>query len=237
MSLPLSRIADGLLAVLLAPACAACDAPLSHPSRGPVCGACWDAIGRFTPPLCDHCGDPLPSWRVPSVAAAGASSARGAAGAHRRSPEAAPSAPYDGSLRAIVHAFKYDGGPSLARGLGRRVLRASAADLLARADIVVPVPLHRSRQPDAGLQPGAELARQLGVPVVEALSRSARHHRRPTCLRRARHANVAERVCARARKAVDGLRIVLVDDVSTTGATLEACARVLRAAGAARSAR
>ena len=121
--LSLARLADGLLAVLLAPACAACDAPLSHPSRGPVCDACWNAIGRFTPPLCGRCGDPLPSWRVldatprrerlPAVHDAAQSALTGsrAIGA------------YDGSLRAIVHAFKYEGCRSLSARPGRAPAR------------------------------------------------------------------------------------------------------------------
>ena len=231
MSLPLSRIADGLLAVLLAPGCAACDAPLSHPSRGPVCGACWDSIGRFTPPLCDRCGDPLPSWRVLGVAANASVCPRCS-----RRPSALTGSraigAYDGSLRAIVHAFKYAGCRSLSHGLGAH-LRESAADLLARADIVVPVPLHRSRQRTRGFNQARDLARRLGVPMVETLRRVRATPSQTDLPAAARRGNMRNAFALRRGKAVDGLRIVLVDDVSTTGATIEACARVLRAAGAA----
>jgi len=58
---------DGLLAVLLAPRCVVCDAALDRPTLGPVCPACWNSILPLTPPLCDLCGDPLPTWRVVSV--------------------------------------------------------------------------------------------------------------------------------------------------------------------------
>ena len=237
----LSRIADGLVAVLLAPACAACDAPLSHPTRGPVCRACWDAIGRFTPPLCGRCGDPLPSWRVSSVDAGVCPRCR-----RRRSALTASRAigAYDGSLRAIVHAFKYEGCRSVSRGLGAR-LRESAADLLAGADIVVPVPLHRSRRRARGFNQARELAARLGVPMVEALRRIGATPSQTDLPAAARHGNVRNAFAIRRRWArwktlmplepleLEGLRIVLVDDVSTTGATIEACARVLRAAGAA----
>jgi ComF family protein len=232
LSVSLSRLADGLLAVLLAPSCAACDAPLSHPSRGPVCGACWDAIGRFTPPLCGRCGDPQPSWRVLGVAAADASWCARC----RRRPSALTTSraigAYDGSLRAIVHAFKYEACRSLSRGLGAR-LRESAADVLAAADIVVPVPLHRSRRRTRGFNQARELAGRLGVPMVEALRRTRATPSQTDLPADARHGNMRNAFALGRGQAVEGLRIVLVDDVSTTGATIEACARVLRAAGAA----
>jgi ComF family protein len=233
--IPFSRAADGLLAVLLAPACAACNASLTYPARGPVCQSCWDAIRSFTPPLCRRCGDPLPSWRVISVEA-------GVCPRCRRRPSALTESraigAYDGSLRAIVHAFKYGGCRSLARGLGAR-LRESAAGLLGSADIVVPVPLHRSRRRGRGFNQARELARHLGLPLVDALRRTRATPSQTDLPAAARHANVRDAFALARRRLpwlalnVEGLRIVLVDDVSTTGATIEACARVLRAAGAA----
>ena len=233
--IPFSRAADGLLAVLLAPACAACNASLPYPARGPVCQSCWDAIRSFTPPLCRRCGDPLPSWRVISVEA-------GVCPRCRRRPSALTESraigAYDGSLRAIVHAFKYGGCRSLARGLGAR-LRESAAGLLGNADIVVPVPLHRSRRRGRGFNQARELARHLGPPLVDALRRTRATPSQTDLPAAARHGNVRDAFALARRQLpwlalnVEGLRIVIVDDVSTTGATIEACARVLRAAGAA----
>jgi ComF family protein len=231
-SMLLSRFADGLIAVLLAPACAACDAPLSHPSQGPVCSVCWNAIGSFTPPLCRRCGDALPSWRLLSIEAATCPRCR-------RRPSAISSSraigAYDGSLRAILHAFKYAGCRSLARGLGAR-LRESASDVLAGADILVPVPLHRTRRRARGFNQARELAATLGVPVVDALRRIRATPSQTDLPSAARHANVRNAFTLRRGwrdRPIRGLRVVLVDDVCTTGATIEACARVLRAAGAA----
>ena len=82
----------------------------------------------------------------------------------------APSAPYDGALRAIVHALKYDGRRSLARPLGG-LMRERGAELLAGADCAVPVPLHRSRRRRRGFNQADDLARHLGLPVVPALRR------------------------------------------------------------------
>lgn len=235
MSLSLSRVADGLAAVLLASGCAACGAPLSHPSRGPVCDGCWNAVGRFTPPLCRRCGDPLPSWRVLAADATGGEACRRCTG--RTSPLTTSRAigAYDGPLRAILHAFKYDGCRSLATGLGAR-LRVTAADLLADADIVVPVPLHRSRRRQRGFNQARELAARLGVPMADALRRTRATRSQTDLPADARHENMRNAFALRrwyARTQLEGLRIVLVDDVSTTGATLEACAEVVRAAGAA----
>lgn len=221
-------IADALLAVLLAPACASCGASLTSPTRGPVCRACWDAIPYFVPPLCARCGDQLPSWRVISVSSSTCARCR-------RRPsllsECRAIGPYEGSLRGIVQALKYQGCRSLAGGLGLR-LRDAAEDLLGRADIAVPVPLHSARQRSRGFNQAAELASQLGLPVVAALVRTRATPSQTDLPAARRHANVRGAFALRRRHDVRGLRVVVVDDVTTTGATLEACARVLIDAGA-----
>jgi ComF family protein len=209
--------------VLLAPACAACANPLTLPTRGPVCDDCWTAISRFTPPLCDRCGDPLLSWRDPVC--------------HRcagRSPLISRSraiGSYDGTLRAILHAFKYDGCRSLARGLGAR-LAIAAAPVLSTADVVVPVPLHRGRERARGFNQALELAAGLGLPVLDVLRRIRATPSQTGLPAPARRDNMRGAFALRRHLDVAGLRVVLVDDVSTTGATIEACAEVLRAGGA-----
>ncbi len=224
----LRAAADGLLAVLIAPTCAACREPLHHPTRGAVCETCWAAISTFLPPLCAHCGDPLPSWRVISIDTGQCPRCR-----RRRSPIARSRAigPYEGSLRAIVHALKYDRRRSLAIELGRR-MRAHCQDILDGADIVVPVPLHRRRRRARGFNQAADLARHLGVPVLSVLRRRRATPSQTDLPAARRHANVRQAFALRRSADVRGLCIVLVDDVSTTGATLEACARVLVDAGA-----
>ena len=157
----LLRLTDGVLSVVLAPPCAACGTPLSQPTRGPVCQECWNGIARFAPPLCNHCGDPLLSWRKSSDGDGRCVRCR-----QHSSPVTSSRAigPYDGTLRAILHAFKYGGCRSLSRGLGE-LLRESAADILAAVDLAVPVPLHRSRHRARGFNQARELARHLGVPL------------------------------------------------------------------------
>jgi ComF family protein len=205
-----------------------CRQALPAPTGGPVCEDCWAAIIPFTPPLCEQCGDPLPTWRPISLGL------RRCARCRRRPPAVAHSraiGPYTGSLRDIIHALKYDGCRSLAPKLALR-MRESGAALLVDADVVVPVPLHRRRHRARGFNQAEELARGLGHRVALALRRR-RATRSQTDLPAARrHANVRDAFALRRRADVRGLRVVIVDDVCTTGATLEACARVLRAAGA-----
>lgn len=221
-------IADGLIAVLLAPACAACNRPLDEPTQGPVCQPCWNAIVPITPPVCDTCGDPLPSWRVISLAcrACPRCRRRGA-----RITRARAIGEYAGPLRGIVHALKYDGRRSLAKELASR-LAIHGADVLADADCVVPVPLHRSRQRARGFNQAAEIARHLPVPACHALTRVRATPSQTDLPAARRHANVRHAFAVRRRADVCGRIVVLVDDVSTTGATLDACARVLLEAGA-----
>ena len=222
------RVADALLSVLLAPLCAACGQPLDEPTRGPVCQRCWQSIRPFTPPLCDVCGDPLPSWHAISPESAACPRCRQTQ--HQVSHSRAIG-DYDGSLRAIVHALKYDRRRSVARHLATLLAQHGEA-VLAAADIVVPVPLHRSRKRVRGFNQAAEIARHLPVVSADLLKRVRATVSQTDLPAAERHANVRNAFAKRRNGDVNGLVVVLVDDVSTTGATLESCARVLLESGA-----
>jgi ComF family protein len=226
-------IADAVLSVLLAPACAACSEPLGEPTRGPVCRACWDAVVPITPPVCDACGDPIPSWRLISVECGRCPRCR-----RRSSPIARARAigPYDGALRAIVHALKYEGRRSLARPLAA-LLERRGCGVLDGAELVVPVPLHRSRARARGFNQAAEIARHLPLPMSLALRRVRATPSQTDLPAAKRHANVRAGFAVTRRARVRGKVVVLIDDVSTTGATLDACARALVQGGGAREVR
>jgi ComF family protein len=138
---------------------------------------------------------------------------------------------YDGALRAILHALKYDGRRSLARPLASR-MREQGAAILEGADAVVPVPLHPSRRRERGFNQAHDLARHLGVRVSTALERVRPTVPQVSLAAARRHGNVRDAFApTRAAAALSGKIVVLVDDVSTTGATLDACARVLEENG------
>ena len=210
----LTASANAVVRALLAPCCAGCDRPLDDPLAGAVCAACWEQWPRMTPP---KDGGVL----IELIRSAGV---------------------YDGSLRHLVHALKYRKRRMIAPLLAQH-MRADCDDAMVGADAAVPVPLHWLRTWDRGFNQADDIAMHLGLPVWRALRR--RRHGPPQASLPAlrRHGNASgayalarlepfRRIGDRTR--LRGASLVLVDDVVTTGATLEACAQVLIAAGAAR---
>lgn len=136
-------------------------------------------------------------------------------------------------MRSIVHSLKYDGRRSLARPLAA-LMRRHGGDVLGDAACAVPVPLHRSRRRQRGFNQAADLARHLGLRVVPALRRVRATATQTGLPAAQRHRNVRDAFSATAAtRELCGAIVVLVDDVCTTGATLEACARELKTAGVA----
>jgi ComF family protein len=228
-------ITDALIAVTLAPCCVGCARPLDAPTRGVVCAPCWARVAGLAAPLCRTCGDPLPSWRTVSLALERCAACRRHPGAIDGGRSASD---YDGVLREIIHAFKYQGRRSLARPLAQ-LLAAAGDDLLRDAACVVPVPLHPWRRLRRGFNQAADLAQRLGPPSVHALWRTRATVAQAGLSAAARRRNMrgAFRLSPLLRQQtrrsrIDDAVVVLVDDVRTTGATLDACARVLKAAGA-----
>jgi len=234
-STPMLRlVANEAIRLTLGPTCVACQAPLEAPLAGAVCPACWSAVRRFRPPFCHTCGEPVASVRVPRCRHC----------LSRPPPWSAARSigPYDEPLKAIVHALKYSGRRTLAPALGA-LLREAGSDVLDDADAVVPVPLHRWRAMRRGFNQADDLARYLGLPVWHALRRVRRGppqaalggDRRSTNVQGAFTHEHPFRSRRRSLRPIwaSGPRLVLVDDVMTTGATLAACAEALVAAGAA----
>ena len=201
-------VANTLLTSLFEPPCAACSQVLTRPLDGAVCEHCWASIRRGTP-LTEH-----------------------GHGAHQVDWACAVDH-YEGRLRDIIHALKYERRRSIAPPLGA-LMRASGALLLQGAEVAVPVPLHPRRERARGFNQADDLARQLGVAVVPLLQRVKFTTSQIELPADERHLNVRDAFrLARIpdpRSRIPAV-VVLVDDVSTTGATLEACARVLKAAG------
>ena len=140
---------------------------------------------------------------------------------------------YEGGMKEIIHALKYERRRSVAPPLGE-LMRATGARLLKGADVVVPVPLHPRREYQRGFNQAEDLARQLGLPVVPLLKRVVFTQSQIELPKDQRKNNVKDAfaLAPDPRSLIpDPCIVVLVDDVSTTGATLDACARVLKQAG------
>jgi ComF family protein len=134
---------------------------------------------------------------------------------------------YDGALRDIIHAFKYEGRRSLA-GVLASVMRESGREVLGDCACVVPVPLHPWRRMRRGFNQARDLAERLDRPVVDALWRVRATASQMTLAADARQRNVTGAfTLAPWSPSIDDRIVVLVDDVRTTGATLDQCATVL----------
>lgn len=186
-----------------------------------LCDACLTRIPRLTVPLCARC---LAAGREPATCARHAGFAVHAAWV------------YDDRAAELVQALKYAERPALAAGLGAS-LAAALPRSWQRPDLVLEVPLHRTRERERGYNQAAGLADALAATLAAPRWPGALIRTRATVPQarlggEARRRNLAGAFAARHPERLDGRRIVLVDDVLTTGATLEACLEVLHRAGA-----
>ena len=221
---------DALFRAFFPDSCRLCERELMRITAVPVCGPCLEGIesGRSVSG-CLRCGHPF----------ADGEKALDRCGACRMDPPSFDRArsfgTYDGDLRRLIHLMKYDGMRPLAKRLGR--LMAATAEEFEAVDYLVPVPLYRRRRWSRGFnQAGllaAAMSRATDIPARGRLLRRTRSTESQAGLsNHQRRANVTGAFSAPNPREVRGRRILLVDDVMTTGATLEACAKALKRAGA-----
>jgi ComF family protein len=227
----LERWTDWTLRALFDPSCAACRGPVGPGRVGPVCRGCWEAVRIVSPPWCDRCGEPVRSWRH----SPGSSGSCSRCVAHPPQFDLARAfGLYEGALREIVHALKYRGHRSLGPPLGA-LMKSADAGLLAGADAVVPVPLHPWRHWRRGFNQADELAQALGRRIWRPLRRRTLGLPQARLSGERRRTNVQTAYCVSSLRAGAIARrpryVVLIDDVMTTGATLDACSRALREGG------
>lgn len=227
----LRGLAGSALDLVYPPACAGCGVLLG--SRAGLCPRCWSKLALIERPYCEVLGTPFSHDLGPGILSADAI-ANPPPFDRLRSV-----ALYDNLARVLVHSLKYRDRTDLAPMMAGWMLRAGDGTVEA-ADAIVPVPLHRFRLLWRKFNQSSELARALGGlsgrPVlVDAVRRTKRTRRQIGLGPRAREENVrgAFTVTPEGREALFGRRVVLVDDVYTTGATVSAVTRALKRAGAA----
>lgn len=232
----MTRWLDPLLDLFFPAICPVCQTRSDDPRHRPFCVRCWAALPLLSGPGCQICGQPLPGL------AGGL-----ACEACRRAPPpfefARAVGAYRDGMRTAIHALKYRGRTALAPPLagllaeiGTRVLPEPPGDLI---DAVVPVPLHPERLAERGFNQAALLAAPCAarwrLPFLPRALARARATRPQTDLdAAARRANVAGAFVVVRPAEVVGRRLLLVDDVLTTGATVGAAAHALNQGGAAR---
>ncbi|KPQ09204.1 MAG: putative amidophosphoribosyltransferase [Saliniramus fredricksonii] len=226
----LAQTARAGLGLIYPPSCIACGAAVDRPQA--LCADCWTTIRFIERPYCERLGTPF------ALDIGGTLHSPAAIADPPVFQRARAVAAYDGAARSLVHKLKYNDRIELSEALGRMMLRAGS-ELLADADLVVPVPLHRWRLWRRRFNQAAALAqviaRHAQIPCdMQALRRVKITRSQVGLTRSQRRDNLsgAFRVAESARLRLAQKRVLVIDDVVTTGSTANAVARALLRGGA-----
>lgn len=198
-----------------------------------ICWDCWAGVVRIVPPFCRRCGDPVAGTIEHDFVCYACS------GDEPAFDLARSAARYDGVIGEALRLLKYEKGIWLAPDLGVLLQRCLDAEYPGQAfDVIVPVPLHRIRRRQRGYNQSGVLARELGRRIGCPVHPRLLRRKRPTATQtnltaKERLSNVSGAFQSGKSGALAGRRVLLVDDVMTTGATVNACARALKRGGAA----
>jgi competence protein ComFC len=220
------------LAWFYPPVCQLCEAQRATPAEGFVCGKCWSQVRFIKPPFCERCGLPFAGEITGAFECSNCRDME----LHFCSARSAVTA--RGVVLDVIHRYKYSQALWFEAFLAGLFLREALPALRGESwDLIVPVPLHPTKQREREFNQAERLARPLaralGVPLNTRLVRRVRPTRTQTLLSKGQRAeNVQRAFAVRPHRRLQGERVILVDDVLTTGATTSACAGVLRAAGA-----
>lgn len=224
----LSQVAD----FAIPPVCLECETRIDR--HHALCAECWAKISFISAPMCDRLGIPLP-YGPGEVLVSAAAAANPPVFDRARAVGL-----YQGTLKNLIQDFKYRDRQDLLPLLTRWLLQSGQC-VLQDGDVLVPVPLYRSRLLKRRFNQSAVLARALSqktgllyAPLALWRTRATKQQAGLTRQQRQDNVRGAFQVSKRARRKIAGKRVILVDDVITTGATVSACTRALRQAGADR---
>lgn len=236
---PLARVVDRVADLVFPADCVGCGRPLSgEPRRGTLCTPCFAALPRLPRPACRRCAEPLGLPAAGDDLAGRGTLCLRCEGDPPRFGSLRSGGLFTGPLRDAIHAFKYRRHDFLAPHLAAFALgEPEVPPLLPPGSSLVPVPMHRAKRRERGYNPAelvaAELARATGGSVRRLL---AKHRPTPSqsglpLEERRRNVRDSLRIRRLPFSPPIPTRVVLVDDVATSGATLDECARLLRQAG------
>ena len=226
------RLLAGLVDLIFPPRCTGCGRVLGDDDRPPFCPACQAEVRLLRSPLCTRCGAPFDGGAADHLCGACLTAPPGFTLARSV-------ARYESVLLDAIHRFKYGRDAALGRALGRFMTRYPCPGMEIDADArIIPVPLHVDRLRERGFNQALILARELAWPggqTVDFLSLKRRHATDPQVRlgRDARRRNIRGAFVVTRPERVADRKILLVDDVYTTGSTVGECARVLLAHQAA----
>jgi ComF family protein len=234
----INTVRAALLKVVFPAGCRICDQLLTEATRIPICNDCLGSFGPISGTVCEKCGRPVEgaagSGAVTFVCPTCVNDEWGGYAFERVRSWAV----YEGALVRAILLLKFENigplGKLFAQRLAEVVVDGGAA---FQADVVVPVPLHRQRERERGYNQAAliakPLAKRLGLPYKSVLLTRIRPRPDKHLLSyEERWESVRGAFATRPGSHVDNLRVLLVDDVMTSGATLDSCAKTLREAGA-----
>lgn len=226
------EIVSGLADILFPPQCPACGTVLTGDREGPFCPGCLSTMSFTASPLCTSCGLPFPETD----------------GGNHLCEDCILSLPpfsmarslgkYEAAMLDTIHLFKYHGKISAGEALGRMMAKACYDSLvIENYSLIIPVPLHPEKLRERGFNQSLVLARQISkrfsIPVdFTALRRVVHTEAQVSLSGQQRMANVRGAFEAADRSRIEGEKVLLIDDVYTTGSTVKECSKILMKSGA-----
>lgn len=231
--LPVKQLFNALLDVLLPPICHICHSFIPNAGKIHICKLCLEKLSPITSPICTICGIPF----------IGVGNNHFCGNCVANPPDfdnARGAFIYDGVLRDLIHSFKYNNLSHLRYPLANLMLiNLNDFIQLEHPEIIIPVPLHSSRLRQRGFNQsvllGQTISKELHLPILpDTLIRIRRTNPQVELSGIERKTNVKDAFAVKYAKRIEGKRILLIDDVMTTGSTMNECAKELKNAGASK---